>query len=174
MDQKKVFNEFSGEIGSSYRDIANAEESRTFWNGITRVEQENNKDAKWLSHLKEKMVKLEQQNVVINERKVKKQSTKMANWRASGHDGIQGFWIKRPVEWDTRRYERNTILDNVRKNSAMSKGSSKGKRCVELQTNNLSSTYVEITYRYYFRGYVLFHCKWKLTSKGAKGLLEEK
>ena len=44
------------------------------------------------------MVKLEQQNVVINERKVKKQSTKMANWRASGHDGIEGFWIKRPVE----------------------------------------------------------------------------
>ena len=69
---------------------------------------------------------------------------------------------------------KNTIIDDVRKNSAMSKGSSKGKRCGELQTNNLSSAYVEITYRYYFRGYVLFHEKRKLTARGAKGLQLEK
>ena len=56
----------------------------------------------------------------------------------------------------------------------MSKGSTKGKLCGELQTNNLSSAYVEITYRYYFRGYVLFHGKRKLTARGAKGLQEEK
>ena len=31
--------------------------------------------------------------------------------------------------------------------------------CGELQTNNLSSAYAEISYRYYFRGYVLFHGK---------------
>ena len=59
---------------------------------------------------------------------------------------------------NTRRDEKNTILDDVRKNSAMSKGSSKGKLYGELQTNNLSSAYVEITYRYYFRGYVV---SWK-------------
>ena len=70
--------------------------------------------------------------------------------------------------------ERNTILDDVRKNSVMSKGSSKGKICAELQTNNLSSAYVEITYRYYFRGYALLHVKRKLTSRRAKGLQEEK
>ena len=56
----------------------------------------------------------------------------------------------------------------------MLKGSSKGKLCGELQTNNLSSAYVEITYRYGFRGYVLFHGKRKLTSRGAKWLQEEK
>ena len=38
---------------------------------------------------------LEQQNVVINEEKVKKQCRKMPNWKAPGHDGVQGFWIKR-------------------------------------------------------------------------------
>ena len=57
--------------------------------------------------------------------------------------------------------------------SAMSKGSSKGKLCGDFQTNNLSSAYVEITYRYYFRGYVLFHGKRKLTSRGAKQLQVE-
>ena len=41
------------------------------------------------------MVKLEQQNVVINEDKVKKQCSKMPNWKATGYDGAQGIWIKR-------------------------------------------------------------------------------
>ena len=51
----------------------------------------------------------------------------------------------------------------------MSKGSSKGKLCGELQTNNLSSAYVEITYRYYFRGYVLFHGNENILPEEQKG-----
>ena len=34
VDQKKVYNEFNGQTGSSNGDITNAEESRTFWSGI--------------------------------------------------------------------------------------------------------------------------------------------
>ena len=41
------------------------------------------------------MVKLEQHSVVINKGKVKKQCSKMPNWKATGHDSVQGFWIKR-------------------------------------------------------------------------------
>ena len=41
-----------------------------------------------MSDLKEKMVKLEQQNVVINVGKVKKQCSKMPNWKAQGLDGV--------------------------------------------------------------------------------------
>ena len=48
-----------------------------------------------MSDLNEEMVKLEQQNVVINEDKVKKQYSKLPNWKAPGHDGVQGFWTKR-------------------------------------------------------------------------------
>ena len=91
VDQKKVYNEFNGQTGSSNGDIPNAEESRTFWSGIWSVEKEHNKEAKWLSDLKEEMVKLEQQNVVINEDKVKKQYSKIPNWKALSHDGVQGF-----------------------------------------------------------------------------------
>ena len=72
VDQKNVYNEFNGKIGSSNGDTPNAKESRTFWSGIWGVEKKHNKEAKWLSGLKEEMVKLEQQNVVINEDKVKK------------------------------------------------------------------------------------------------------
>ena len=60
VDQKKVYNEFHGQTGSSNGDIPNAEESRTFWSGIWSVEKERNKEAKWLSDLKEEMMKLEQ------------------------------------------------------------------------------------------------------------------
>ena len=67
MDQKNVYNDFNGQTGSSNGDIPNAKESRTFWSGIWSVEKEHNKEAKWLSDLKEEMVKLDQQNVVINE-----------------------------------------------------------------------------------------------------------
>ena len=95
MDQKKVYNEFNGKTGNSNGDIPNAEECRTFWSGIWCVEKKHNKEAKWLSDLKEEMVKLEQQNVVINESKVKKQYSKMPNCKPPGNDGVQGFWIKK-------------------------------------------------------------------------------
>ena len=75
--QKEVYNEFNGQTGSSNGDIPNAEESKTLWS----VEKERNKEADCLSDLKEEMVKLEQQNVVINEDKVKKQCSKMPNWK---------------------------------------------------------------------------------------------
>ena len=35
------------------------------------------------------MGKLEQQTVVISEEKVKKKCTKMPNWNATRHDGVQ-------------------------------------------------------------------------------------
>ena len=60
VDQKKVYNKFNRQTGSSDGDIPNAEESRTFWSGIWSVEKERNKEAKWLSDLKEEMMKLEQ------------------------------------------------------------------------------------------------------------------
>ena len=46
VDQKKVYNEFNGQTGSSNRDILNAEESRAFWSRICSVEKEHNKEAK--------------------------------------------------------------------------------------------------------------------------------
>ena len=48
-----------------------------------------------MSDLKEEMVKLKQQNLMIDEGEVKKQCSKMPNWKAPGHHGVQGFWIKR-------------------------------------------------------------------------------
>ena len=95
VDQKKVYNEFSGQTGSSNGDMLSAEESRTFWSEIWSAEKEHNKEAKWMSDLKEEMVKLEQENEVINEDKVEKQCSKIPNWKAPRHDGVQVLWTKR-------------------------------------------------------------------------------
>ena len=82
---------------------------------IWSVEKEHNKEAKWLSDLKEEIVKLEQQNVVINEDKVKKQCSKMPNWKSLGHDGVQGFWIKRLNKMHERiATQLNEILEGTK------------------------------------------------------------
>ena len=122
-DQKKVYNEFNGQTWSSNRDIPNTRQSRTFWSGIC-IEEEQNKEVKWLSDQKEEMVKLEQQNVMINEDKVKKQCSKLPNWKAPRHDGVQGLQIKRlhamhkrmatQLNEITKRNERTAILNDVR------------------------------------------------------------
>jgi len=41
-------------------------------------------------------VKLEQQNVVISDEKLKKECSKIPNWKTPRHDGVQSFWVKRP------------------------------------------------------------------------------
>ena len=61
------------------------------------------------------MVKLEQQNVVINEGKVKKQCSKMSNWKAPGHDSVQGFWIKKLDKMHERiATQLNEILERTK------------------------------------------------------------
>ena len=68
-----------------------------------------------MSDLKEEMVKLEQQNVVINEDKVKKQCSNMPNWKAPGHDGAQRFWIKRLDKMHERiATQLNEILEGTK------------------------------------------------------------
>ena len=103
------------QAGSSNGDILNAEESRTFLSGTWSVEKEHNKEAKWFSDRKEEMVKLEQRNVVTNEDKVKKQCSKMPNWKGPGHDGFQGFWIKRLDKMHERiAIQLNEILEGTK------------------------------------------------------------
>ena len=45
VDQKKVYNEFNGQTGSSNGDIPNAEESRSFWSRVWSIERKQNKEA---------------------------------------------------------------------------------------------------------------------------------
>ena len=62
---------------------------------IWSVEKKHKQDASLLQEIKQDIGKMEQRNVVIDESNVNNQCKKVSNWKASGHDGVQGFWIKR-------------------------------------------------------------------------------
>ena len=93
-DQKKVYEELSGEFNSESV-IPDAEENKSFWNGIWGVEKEHNRTVNWLEGLKGERDYDQQEALEISEVMVKKQCKKIPNWEASGWDGVQGFWIKR-------------------------------------------------------------------------------
>ena len=97
IDQKKVYNELNGQTSkNSDEHIPDANESKRFWSDIWSVEKEHNKEAGWLKEMKRRDIVNERQgNVLIDETKVKSQCKKMPNWKAPGHDGVQGFWIKK-------------------------------------------------------------------------------
>ena len=56
----------------------------------------HNRDSKWLKKVKEKLRDtLEQENVIITAKEIKRAIARMTNWKASGPDHAQGFWFKK-------------------------------------------------------------------------------
>ena len=52
--------------------------------------------------------------LMINEDKVKKQCSKMPNWKSPRHDGVQGFWIERLDKMHERiATQLNEILEGT-------------------------------------------------------------
>ena len=81
VDQKKVYSELNGGKEEN-QDIPDADESRVFWSDIWSKKKEHNKNAQWLADLKTEINKIEKENLVINEDKVRKQTKKIPNWKA--------------------------------------------------------------------------------------------
>ena len=75
--------------------IPDAEESKSFWNGIWGLEKEHNWTEDWLEGLKGERDYGQQEALEISKVMVKKQCKKIQNWKAPSWDGVQGFWIKR-------------------------------------------------------------------------------
>ena len=86
-DQKKVYEELNGEFnGESV--LPDAEDSKSFWNGIWGLEKEHNRTAEWLEGLKGERNYDQQEALEISEVMVKKQCKKAPGW-----DGVQGCGI---------------------------------------------------------------------------------
>ena len=88
-DQKKVYNEFNGQNGSSDGQISNAEESKVFWSEIWSAEKKHNQDADWLLEVKQEIGNMEQRNVVMDEGKVKSQCKKCPTGKCHGTMGCK-------------------------------------------------------------------------------------
>ena len=76
--------------------VPNTEESKQFWGNIWSIRKEHNREAEWLKDLKAdlEMEHHYQETVIINAEKVRNHCKKMPRWKASGLDGVQGYWIK--------------------------------------------------------------------------------
>ena len=67
---------------------------KTFWSNIWSKAGKHNADAEWLDRLKQDAQVNQQQEVVIDQEKIRKALSKMPYWKAPGPDMVQGFWLK--------------------------------------------------------------------------------
>ena len=71
-----------------------AEEAKTFWQGIWGCATKHNDRAPWIGRVEDKLKTENQEEITITERLLKKALVKLPNWKAPGPDAVQGFWIK--------------------------------------------------------------------------------
>ncbi|XP_072169448.1 uncharacterized protein [Diadema setosum] len=93
-NQERLYEELSG-TRNPQEEHPDPVECQQFWGKIWGNPVEHNKDAQWLKDVKRQLKHVEkQENIFIDTQKVKKQLSKMPNWKAAGPDAVHGFWIK--------------------------------------------------------------------------------
>ena len=92
-DQRKFYKDIDGgriELDES----PDPEETRTFWGDLWEQDTEHRRDTEWLQKLREEIKITSQRNITVTEEMIKNYLKKVPNWKAPGHDFIQGFWVK--------------------------------------------------------------------------------
>ena len=83
-------------MNAGQKDRPNANETTKFWSGIWSDERSHNREASWLSDIRERLAGVEEQaEVKISYNDIEQGIRKMANWKAAGPDGVRGFWFKK-------------------------------------------------------------------------------
>ena len=95
-DQKKLYKELDGDSsGTDTNCMPDAEESCEFWSNIWDNPIEDNRDAEWLTDVRDELSQCSaQEDVKISEVDMRRQLKKVANWKGPGPDGVQGYWLK--------------------------------------------------------------------------------
>jgi Reverse transcriptase (RNA-dependent DNA polymerase) len=94
-DQKKVFQQISGEEVIFNLPAPPKEEVTAFWRDLWDRPVEYNTAAEWLPQVESSTKKVQVQgDLIITPEKVKKQVIKMKNWKAAGPDQVHAYWIK--------------------------------------------------------------------------------
>ena len=71
-----------------------AEELKQFWGNTWSQSEDHKKDAKWLQDLQSGVHVKKQEKIDITTGSLKKILGRMPNWKSSGPDLVQGFWLK--------------------------------------------------------------------------------
>ena len=76
-------------------EIPGKKKAKEFWSNLWSKNGTPNENAKWLKDIKTSMnEKTKQEEFIITSGKVQNVLSKIPNWKASGPDGVQGFWLK--------------------------------------------------------------------------------
>ena len=70
-----------------------AEESKQFWGNLWS-QSADHKDAKWLQDLRSDVNVKKQEKIDITTRSLKRILGSMPDWKSTGPDIVQGFWLK--------------------------------------------------------------------------------
>ena len=93
-NQKRLFEKIEN-METDNTTTPDADESKAFWGNIWDNPVDYNSGADWLTEVEDRLSGVQKQNdIVITPAKVIKQLRKIANWKAPGSDGLQGFWLK--------------------------------------------------------------------------------
>ena len=94
-NQKLLFEQIEG-IERGNEVIPDANESRTFWKSIWENDVRHNEKAEWIRNVKQEISHdlIPQTDLTITVETLRVQVRKLANWKAPGPDGVQGYWFK--------------------------------------------------------------------------------
>ena len=73
----------------------NAEESKEFWSNTWNNEKEHERNAEGLRELRAEKDNMKENGINITTEMIKEQVKKIPNWKSSGPDGVQGYWLKK-------------------------------------------------------------------------------
>ena len=93
-NQKQLYKELGGANGYA-NEVPDAAESRKFWENIWSVETGHVEDASWHGEARKKMERVVAMDDVVISCDVLAVIRRMSNWKASGPDGVRGFWFKK-------------------------------------------------------------------------------
>ena len=132
-----------------------ADEATKFWRNIWSVPSSHNHDARWLQKIKQELADVEkQEDIKITVESIQKRVSGMSNWKASGPDGVKGFWFKRMTDLHDRLAKPlQACLNTAIIPSWMTKGRTvlimkdSKKDGVVSKTHNMFTYYVEIISR---------------------------
>ena len=93
-NQKRVYQQMNY-IRNSNNEKSNAEDSKQFWSNIWDNEKENERNTEWLRELRAEKGNMKQNDINITTEIIKEQVRKIPNWKNSGSDGVQGYWLKK-------------------------------------------------------------------------------
>jgi hypothetical protein len=92
-NQKRLYTDLQGEDQSKPPD---QKEAVHFWSELWSNPVEHLRSAKWIEEIKKDTSKIETQPMIdIGAEKVAQATRRMKNWKASGPDQLQGFWLKK-------------------------------------------------------------------------------